>query len=50
MDKLDPVNFLENVLLDILKNVVPAVTFSVTTKAVPNFQNKFCLYAGDYGL
>ena len=32
-----PVNFLENVLLDILKNVVPTVTFPVTTNAAPNF-------------
>ena len=34
---MDPVNFLENVLIDILKNVVPAVPFSVTTNAVPHF-------------
>ena len=33
----DPVNFLENVLIDILKNVAPAVPFSVTTNAVPHF-------------
>ena len=33
----DPVNFLENVLIDILKNVVPAVPFSVTRNAVPHF-------------
>ena len=33
----DPVNFLENVLIDILKNVVPAVPFSVTTNAAPHF-------------
>ena len=34
---MDPVNFLENVLIDILKNVAPAVPFSVTTNAVPHF-------------
>ena len=34
---MDPVNFLENVLIDILKNVVPAVPFSVTTNVVPYF-------------
>ena len=33
----DPVNFLENVLIDILKNIVPTVPFSVTTNAVPFF-------------
>ena len=27
----DPINFLENVILDILKNVMPTVLFSVTT-------------------
>ena len=32
---MDPVNFLENKLLDILKNVVPTMPFSVTTNAVP---------------
>ena len=31
---MDPVNFLENVLIDILKNVMP---FSVTTNVVPYF-------------
>ena len=34
---IDPANFLENVLIDILKNVVLAVLFSVTTNAVPYF-------------
>ena len=34
---MDPVNFLENVLIDILKNVMPAVPFSVTTNVVPYF-------------
>ena len=34
---MDPVNFLENVLLEILKNVMLTVPFSVTTKAVPYF-------------
>ena len=34
---MDPVNFLENKLLDILKNVVPTLPFSVTTNAVPYF-------------
>ena len=29
----DPINFLENVILDILKNVMPTVLFSVTTNA-----------------
>ena len=33
----DPANFLENVLIDILKNIVPTVPFSVTTNAVPFF-------------
>ena len=32
---MDPVNFLENVLLDVLKNVMPTVLFSVTTNVVP---------------
>ena len=32
---MDPVDFLENKLLDILKNVVPTMPFSVTTNAVP---------------
>ena len=31
---MDPAHFLENVLLDILKNVMPTVPFSVTTNAV----------------
>ena len=34
---MEPVNFLENVLIDILKSVVPAVPFSVTTNTVPHF-------------
>ena len=34
---MDPVIFLENVLIDILKNVVSAVSFSVTTNVVPYF-------------
>ena len=34
---MDPVNFLENVLLDILKIVVPTVPFPVTTNVVPYF-------------
>ena len=34
---MDLVNFLENMLLDILKNVVPTVPFLVTTNAVPYF-------------
>ena len=34
---MDPVNFLENVLIDILKNVVPAVPFPVTTNVAPYF-------------
>ena len=34
---MDPVNFLENVLIDILKDLVPAVPFSVTVNAVPYF-------------
>ena len=46
----DPVNFLENVLLDILKNVVPTVTCPVTTNAGPNFWNKLCLYTEDFCL
>ena len=33
----DPVNILENVLIDISRNVVPAVPFSVTTNSVPYF-------------
>ena len=33
----DPANFLENVLIDILKNIVPTMPFSVTTNAVPFF-------------
>ena len=33
---VDPVNVLENVLIDILKNV-PAVPFSFTTNALPHF-------------
>ena len=47
---MDPVNFLENVLIDILKNVVPSVPFSVKTNVVPYFYNKSCLYTGDYCL
>ena len=34
---MGPVNFLENVRLDNLKNVMPAGPFSVTTNAVPYF-------------
>ena len=34
---MDPANFLENVLIDVLKNVVPAVPFSVTTNVAPYF-------------
>ena len=34
---MDPVNFLEDELLDILKNVVPIVPFSVTKNAFPYF-------------
>ena len=34
---MDPVSFLENVFIDILKNVVPAVPFSVTTNVFPYF-------------
>ena len=34
---MDPVNFLENVILDILKNVMPTVPFSVTANAVTYF-------------
>ena len=34
---MDPVNFLENVFIDILKNFVPAVPFSVTTIVFPYF-------------
>ena len=34
---MDPVNFRENELLDILKNVMPTVPFSVTTNAVTYF-------------
>ena len=34
---MDPVNFLESVLINILKNVVPAIPFSVTTNVVPYF-------------
>ena len=34
---MDPVNFLQNVLLDIFKKVIPTVPFSVTTKSVPYF-------------
>ena len=32
---MHPVNFLENMLLDILKNVMPTVPFFVTTNAIP---------------
>ena len=45
---MDPANFLENVFIGILKNVMPAVPFSVTTNVFPYFWNKSCLYAGDY--
>ena len=34
---MDPVNFLENVLIDIFKNVVLSVPFSVKTNVVPYF-------------
>ena len=34
---MDPVNFLQNVLLDIFKKVIPTVPFSVTTNSVPYF-------------
>ena len=34
---IDPVNFLENVLLDVLKTVMPTVPFSVTENVVPYF-------------
>ena len=34
---MDPVNFLENVLIDILKNVVQQCPISVTTNVVPYF-------------
>ena len=34
---MEPVSFLENVLLDILKNVMPTVPFSATTNAVLYF-------------
>ena len=34
---MDPVNFLEDVLLDILKNVMLTVPFSATTDVVPYF-------------
>ena len=34
---MDPVNVLENVLLDTIKNVMATVPFSVTTNAVPDF-------------
>ena len=34
---MDPVNFLENVLLDVLKTVMPTVPFSVTENVVPYF-------------
>ena len=34
---IDLVNFLEDALLDILKNVMPTVPFSVTTNAVRHF-------------
>ena len=34
---IDLVNFLEDALLDILKNAMPTVPFSVTTNAVPHF-------------
>ena len=33
----DPANFLENVFIGILKNVVPAVPFSVTTNVFSYF-------------
>ena len=34
---MDPVNFLENVLLDIFKNVMPTGPISVTANAGPYF-------------
>ena len=34
---MDPINFLENVLLDILKNVMLTVPFFVATNAVSDF-------------
>ena len=34
---MDPVNVLEDVLLEIIKNVMATVLFSVTTNAVPDF-------------
>ena len=34
---MDPINFLENVLLDILKNVMLIVPFFVATNAVSDF-------------
>ena len=34
---MDSVNFLENVLINIFKNVVPAIPFPVTTNVVPYF-------------
>ena len=37
----DPINFLENVILDILKNVMPTVLFSVTTN--PDLYFYICL-------
>ena len=36
----DNVTFHENVLLDIVKKLVPTVSFSTTTNAAPYFQNK----------
>ena len=36
----DNVTFHENVLLDIVKKLVPTVPFSTTTNAAPYFQNK----------
>ena len=34
---MDPVNFLEKVLFDILRNVMPTVPFPVTKNAAPYF-------------
>ena len=34
---MDSINLLENVLIDILKNVIPTIPLSVTTNDVPYF-------------
>ena len=47
------VNPLENVLIDFLKNAVPAFPFPVSacfSKCCSLFLEKFCLYTGDYCL